>query len=813
MSPRRYVLSMIVLLVSLAGRAWADEPTTTTTAPSTIPSTEPTTAPATQPAPPPRRVTAALSNVADELQQTTSLLKLVDAHVAGDRVVSNIEQDLADLTTEIAARLHEGPNVAAAAQSLEDLRTQEHDLGEIRGQLSNWTDALHTRTRPLVNDEKELDAAASAWRQKMRAIEDATVTVDPDVAARVEALIRQTQDAQSRVTSRLAYLRALVSRVAAQDVRVAEAQAAVRDAQTIAVNRLLERDSEPVWTGRLGPEAQQNLAQDSRNSFARQWAATWAYANRFPMRFVGHAALIVGLSLIGRRIRIRWGAKIEAEPSTARSASVFRRPIPAAIVATLPLIPWLYPQAPRLLLALLGGAMLAPAILVLRRLVVPALRPLLYALAVFYVLGLTVSVTASLPALSRTLFLVAMVGGVVLLARFLHRVPRDPEYAAFATTRHWQVVHFGVRLALVLMAASAISNALGFVSLARLLGDGVLTAAYVAIMLDACVRVVHALLAVLLHVEPVAELRVIRNNGPRLLRGATIVIGLAAFAWWLVITLDAFSIRRPVLNRLDAILNTRWGVGAVDLSLGGILAFAAAVTASFLVSRFVRFVLAEDVYPRVQLPRGTPYAISTLLHYSILFVGFLIAVAALGYDMTKFTILAGAFGVGLGFGMQNIVNNFVSGLILLFERPIQVGDVIELDADTIGTVSRIGIRASVIRKGSAAEVIVPNGILIAGRVTNWTLSNRQRGFTVPVSIAGGTEPATVIERLTRAARETDCVAARPAPEAYLTEFLPGGGLKFELQVWTDRFDDWTRARSQVVAAVHQTLAEAGIQRL
>jgi small-conductance mechanosensitive channel len=154
----------------------------------------------------------------------------------------------------------------------------------------------------------------------------------------------------------------------------------------------------------------------------------------------------------------------------------------------------------------------------------------------------------------------------------------------------------------------------------------------------------------------------------------------------------------------------------------------------------------------------------------------------------------------------------VSGLILLFERPIQVGDVFELDPDTIGTVSRIGIRASVVRKGSAAEVIVPNGILIANRVTNWTLSNRQRGFTVPVSIGPGPEPATVLELLTRSARETDCVAARPAPEAYLTEFLPGGGLKFELQVWTDRFDDWTRARSQVVAALHRALAAAGVQR-
>jgi small-conductance mechanosensitive channel len=758
-----------------------------------------------------RRVVAALADVANKLQETSSLLKQVDVHVAADRVTTNIDQDLDDITIEITTRLQEGPNLAAAP-SLEELRNQEHDLADIRAQLKNWTDVLKARSGMLGRDERNLTAAIALWQQTAQDIQSGTVTVEPDLVSRVEALIRQTQDAHDRVGARLTWMRSLLARVAAQDVRVAEVLAAVRDAQTVAVNRLLERDSEPVWTGRLGPDGQ-NLARDGRNSLARQWAAVWAYARRFPLRFVCHASIIVGLALVARRIRRRWGKKLEADAATERSASVFRNPLPAAIVATLPLIPSLYPQAPRLLLALLGGAMLAPAILVLRRLVVPALRSLLYALAGFYALGLAVSITASLPALSRALFLLTMVGGVVLLAWFLWRVPRTPAYAGFATTRHWKVVHFGVRAALVLMAASAIANFLGFVGLSRLLGDGVLAAAYVAIMLDACVRVVHALLAVVLHVEPVASLRLIRNSGPQLLRGVTIVIGVAALAWWLVITLDAFSIRRPVLGWIHDVLTTEWGVGAVRLSLGGLLAFAAAVTASFFVSRFVRFILAEDVYPRVQLARGVPYLISTLLHYSILFVGFLIAVAALGYDMTKFTILAGAFGVGLGFGMQNIVNNFVSGLILLFERPIQVGDVIELDADTIGTVSRIGIRASVVRKGSAAEVIVPNGILIANRVTNWTLSNRQRGFTVPVSIGPGPEPATVLELLTRTARETDWVAARPAPEAYLTEFLPGGGLKFELQVWTDRFDDWTRARSQVVAALHRALAAADIQRV
>ena len=124
----------------------------------------------------------------------------------------------------------------------------------------------------------------------------------------------------------------------------------------------------------------------------------------------------------------------------------------------------------------------------------------------------------------------------------------------------------------------------------------------------------------------------------------------------------------------------------------------------------MRFLLDEDVYPRIHLRRGLPYAISTMLHYVILLIGFFAGLAALGVDMTKVTILAGAFSVGVGFGLQNIFNNFVSGLILLFERPINIGDMVQID-DASGLVEHIGIRASIIRTLNGSEIIVPNGKL------------------------------------------------------------------------------------------------------
>ena len=117
---------------------------------------------------------------------------------------------------------------------------------------------------------------------------------------------------------------------------------------------------------------------------------------------------------------------------------------------------------------------------------------------------------------------------------------------------------------------------------------------------------------------------------------------------------------------------------------------------AYLLSALIRFTFREEVYPRRGVARGLSYAHSHLIHYVILAIGFLVGLGALGMDLTRVTVLAGAFGVGIGFGLQNVVNNFVCGLILLFERPVHVGDTVEVGG-LVGEVRRIGIRSSTVR--------------------------------------------------------------------------------------------------------------------
>jgi len=198
-----------------------------------------------------------------------------------------------------------------------------------------------------------------------------------------------------------------------------------------------------------------------------------------------------------------------------------------------------------------------------------------------------------------------------------------------------------------------------------------------------------------------------------------------------------------------------------------------------------------------------------MVRYTLVTGGVILAVMAVGMPIDRLTILFGAFGVGIGFGLQNVVNNFVSGLILLFERPIQIGDTIEV-GQLIGKVKTIGMRSSNVRTFDGAEVIVPNGNLISNEVVNWTLSDQRRRIEIIAGVAYGSDPHKVRTLLMKMLEENPDIVKDPAPDVLFNE-LGESSLDFRLLFWVSNFQDWLRIRSDVMFAVHDTLKEAGIE--
>src|SRR5262249_48200500 len=304
-------------------------------------------------------------------------------------------------------------------------------------------------------------------------------------------------------------------------------------------------------------------------------------------------------------------------------------------------------------------------------------------------------------------------------------------------------------------------------------------------------------------------LQMVQHHRDLLERRAHLILRWMACLGWAVRVLNYVGLYQLAWTLGEIVWDTKLGRGPIQISLGDIVEFVLTVWVAYLVSRFIRFVLEEDIYPRTRMTRGFSYAVSSLLNYVIVALGFVVALGALGMDLSKVTVLAGAFSVGIGFGLQSVVNNFVSGLILLFERPVHVGDVVEIGDHLSGEVSRIGIRASTVRTYQGAEIIVPNAQLITERVTNWTLSDRHRRIDLRVGVDYGSPPQKVLEVLEGVARAHPQVLKIPAPSAFFIEF-GDSSITFELRAWTNQFERWGRIQTELASAVYTALHEAGM---
>jgi small-conductance mechanosensitive channel len=357
------------------------------------------------------------------------------------------------------------------------------------------------------------------------------------------------------------------------------------------------------------------------------------------------------------------------------------------------------------------------------------------------------------------------------------------------------------------LAAAAVSNLLGNLSLSAMLTSAVLDTSYLALVMYAGATVLVALFRVLL-ARPGPARPGARNTSSLIDAGARIGRTLMAVAC-VVVGLQAFRIYRPLSDLLVAILSYGFTIGVVSLTLGNIAAFVAAAFLAFWLARTIRMLLAEDILPSLALTRGVGNSISTLTYYTILLVGLLSALAVLGFPIGQLAIVFGALGVGIGFGLQDVVKNFVAGLILMFERPIQPGDVVDV-AGMSGTVRQIGMRATIVTTFEGADVVVPNGMLLADKLVNWTLRGTRRRIDINVSTGPDVPPRTTIELLLAIARSVDGVATVPEPAAHMTG-LTAGALDFNLRAWTTDSVSWVVVRSNLAVAVREGLAQAGIE--
>ncbi len=273
--------------------------------------------------------------------------------------------------------------------------------------------------------------------------------------------------------------------------------------------------------------------------------------------------------------------------------------------------------------------------------------------------------------------------------------------------------------------------------------------------------------------------------------------------------LSTWGVADTTLQASNLILQTGFSFQGNLYSIGllttAIIAIYLAMFSSWLIQR----ILDEEVYPRKKVERGVGISINRLIHYSFILVAISLGFSTLGIGMQNLTVIIGAFGIGIGFGLQNIVNNFASGLILLFERSVKVGDVVVINNEW-GIIKNLGLRATVVETFNHSEMIVPNSDLVSTMVTNWTLTDRQVRIILKVGVAYGSDIDLVSKTLYLAAQNHPYAMKAPAPVVLFTTF-GASSLDFELRVWVADIDNQLIIKDELNREIDRLFRENNIE--
>jgi len=301
----------------------------------------------------------------------------------------------------------------------------------------------------------------------------------------------------------------------------------------------------------------------------------------------------------------------------------------------------------------------------------------------------------------------------------------------------------------------------------------------------------------------------VRQNPDAAIRRSTIILNSLLVVVYVCMLLVIWEIYPDPITAFNGVLTMGVTVGEQRITIRLILEAAALALGAYISARVIQGLFLTKIYELRQVDPGVRFSINHLVTYAFVFAGFLLALAVLGFRLNQLTIMISALGVGAGFGLKEIVNNFMGDLILLFERPVRVGDAIELEGQW-SEVKEIGLRATRIRTYDNADVIVPNSDLTTNRVTNWTLSSRMMRLRIPVGVAYGSDIPLVIKTLKACAKDHNGVAARPEPKVLFLSF-GDSTLDFELRVWISDFDDRRTIQTELHQQIDQSFREAGIE--
>ncbi|HJL19225.1 MAG TPA: mechanosensitive ion channel [Sandaracinaceae bacterium LLY-WYZ-13_1] len=734
------------------------------------------------------------------IEETFREMQDVAPRLRRQRNVKNIREALPAFTAEIERSMSQPALDHLDGLSPPRLLDLEQDWARIAGQLARWQSVLETRSSNIAEERQHVRRARRLWQLTKRAPREEPLPESQ--RSRIESLLDNIDRVDHRLDLRMNEVLETQGQLSDEGLRVSAILARIRSARQKARDDRAERDHEPLWTGgeRL-PGARPEPPIDE--VLAEHQVSIGAFLVRDRSQIVLHALLFLALAAFLAFGRFRRGAVRAAQhPSALRALR--SRPFASAALLALVATPLVYPYLPSIIRATALLLLIGPVVRLAPFLLPPPRKPVLAQLALVPV-SLVVELGYAPGWLRRGLLLGLALGGVGL-AGWLHVAKRRDARRVDRVTR---IEHWLLRLVALPLAAAAYFDVVGYVERAAVWVDGTFTVIEMVLVLHFAVSLVSAMIVVAARHPWAMSFRTFRTRRGRATRVLVRAARWAGIGALIYFALIAYDVLDPLLASARLALRKSYEFGSIEVSVGDVLAFGAVIAGTFVVVRLVHFLLSHELLPHFEMGQGTEAAISLTVSYLLVALGVILAFGMAGVNPEQLALLGGALGVGIGFGLQNVVSNFVSGLILVAERPIKVGDIIQIE-DLVGHVHRIGIRSSTVRSLSGAEVIVPNSQLISDQLINWTLSDQQRRMELVVGTAYRHDPSEVREVLERVVRTTPGLMSDPPPEVLCTGF-GDSAIEFTIRFWTNDYIGAIRLQSVLSQRVYRALEEAGIE--
>jgi len=756
-----------------------------------------------------------LSELASAIEEEEPRLKEVSriSNKSGYEKLQNRFSTIENSAQKIVKQTSTSLESANYALSYEEINETALPLKNARQEIESLRTDLSELIASATEKLASLDTMRISWEELL-----AEKNLNPALKTRIRSHIDQIQSVEKKIRPALTDSLSLRKKMTALDQKLSDSLVEVSTLGERFKAKLFQaEDSSPLY-----PQFWKNLKntslRDIFSAFKKHNSEFVAYLDQHRHQLWLHIALTILISSLVLKLKASSFVQ-QAFPK------LYDNPLVIIFTTTLLLSYFVYADADRRFFSILGLLLVPPLTFLFCDVLDKKYRKVIVTSAILLAIDQIRNCIPELFELNQMLLMIQLAGSAWVCFRLFkicsanveeekkpeieaEEIPEDTSKKSNrAQTRNWIFAHAFQFLSIAFLVI-LFAQIMGYWQLTSYLEQNIYGAIYAGILLYAGYQLLKGFVFAVLLAPGVRDLNFVKAHRGAIRKNTGFVIAAGLFFSWLAHSLNRLGWYEQTSSLTSSLLDSGVQIGDLSIKLKGVLLAGLILWAGLKISRLLRMFLAEDLYTRREFDTGLTNTVDTSVHYFVLIATILAAISAIGVGFQNIALIAGALSVGIGFGLQNIVNNFVSGIILLVERPVQVGDLI-LVGDTLGNVTRIGIRSCTVKTLDDADIIFPNASLVTEQVVNWTHSSHRARISVSVGVAYGTDIENTMKLLSETVKALPFVLSHPEVVVLFTEFADSS-LNFTIRAWVLNVNKRPEYKSELLVAIDKVLAENNI---